>query len=1208
MARNAPVVEQGPTASPVPRGAPNPLAALPDWWALLAGGPGSSSGSYGSNRDPITNAIAPEALLPVCFGQVRVGGTVVYMQGTGSSYTFGQGVIGWCEGEIESIDAIMAGSGGFSARSDDWVTIAVNQHHGEPGGDTNPGNIFGSIKPSFAGCAYTHFQITVPSYLYRWWWTYVPGGYSNPNNSSGGIDAVPWAADVHGLKLYDPRLDSTNGGSGSHRYSDPTTWTYSNNPILICRYILVKYGHLVNGVDIDDPNIAAMAAASDTAGFTCNVVFAAKTLVRDALAVVLQTCNGSPIDVNGKAGFYLDIPNPGASAGTFDEAAGDIWGLKYEWLSARDRYTQYAVSFANASANYKADQTPIFGDPGTFSSEPTVAISSVNTGTNALTMASSPGWSVNDEVLFYQNGGVAVPGVSDGTTYFVKTISGADVTLALVASGTVIDLTGSPVLTTQYLQRVGAAYPPTMVVKLLVVNAPGINTLPAAIILRDFLYNAAAITFRVSGTMNARGINLQQGQKIHLTTLKGVDMDALIVQISGDQSGFFSFVVKPYFADVYGSTPITQGPPIVTPTRPNDINITDRTQTLQILTSTDSTHDNYDVFQLIEYVLPLNYVATIDHLAVRGSEAAGAQSQVWSDLAASEISVSTAGNATATDSTHENLYHTGVRRATRAITYSTRPTVLTDVTTEKTTRIIVQSVSADGSASNGVTVDYTAGVGPSGPPTAPPPASITSPFVIPPGGTATGQGGELQMKELVAGGTNVTGFGAPDALAADLRYVLPATGPATDGQALVYDAAGAYAGRKALKFALPYVEKLMIETPSGAMDGVNRTFVISQLPMTAKILLLSDARGGGALMPLVGGVDYGRDAQTIHLAIAANKPQSSMVAVYSYRAQVGSAVSSSETVPLYLTANTWSAETIGSKGWWDVAFSPTLGTGQGMLAAVSGDGTTTDIATSVNGGVTWVPQTTPATGGYRTIIWGNNEFLATNHVNYNKTMKSSDGVTWVEHTTTGVSYLMGGPVVWTGSSYVMGRGANLGDGPFFTSPNGVAWVDLGNGGATGTTELAALCWWPDLSLLVGVRTSDVVLSSDGGVTWAHAATSFTGVPKSVTGSPLGLLVAAGNFGIATSPTGAVWTTQTTPPIGTYGLGPVVWSEARQLLVVLKQGADDGETGHKAVLTSPDGLAWASHTTPAFAGLGLVCANEIDTLVAVGGSVTMRCLS
>ena len=1039
-----------------------------DWWALLTGG-GSSGGDYGSNRDPVTNAISPDSLLPVVFGQERVGGTMLTIQGVNTSETFGQGVVAWCEGEIESIDAITGGGDGFSARSDDWVTIAVNQHNGEPGGDTNPGNIFGSIKPSFAGCAYTHFQVTVPSYLYRWWWTYVPGGFSNPNNSSGGIDSVPWAADVHGLKLYDPRLDGTNGGTGTQRYADPTTWTYSNNPILIARHILMKYGHLLNAVDIDDANIAAMAAASDAAGFTCNVVFAAKTTVRDALTVVLQTCNGQPITVNGKAGFYLDIPNPGASVGTFSEEDGDIWGLKYEWLSARDRYTQYVVSFANAAADYKADQTPIFGDPGTFSSEPTVAISSVNTGTDTLTMASSPGWAPNDTVLFYQNGGAAVPGITDGTIYYVKTISGTAVTLALVASGATINLTGTPAVTTQYLQRVGAAYPPTIPVKLLVVAAPGVNTLPAAIILRDYAYNSNAINFRVSGTMNARGVGLQQGQKIHVKTLKGVDMDALLIQIPGDQSGFFSFVVKPYSAGVYGSTPITQGPPIVTPTRPNDINVTDRTQTLQVLTSTDSTHDNYDVFQLIEYVLPLNYAATIDHLAVRGSEAAGAQSQGWSDIAASEISVATAGNATATDSTHENLYHTAVRRATRAITYSTRPTVLTDVTTENTTRIIVKSIGADGSASNGVTTDYTAGVGPSAPPPPTTPVGLTSPLVIPPSGTATGLGGELQMKELVAGGTNVTGFGAPDTLAADLRYVLPASAPSIDGQALVFDSASAYAGRKALKFDLPWVEKLMIETPSGAMDGVNRSFVLSELPITAKILLFGDN-----MQPFKGGYDYGRSGQAITLALGANRPVSTLIAVYSYRAQVGSIVGSSETI-----SGAWTL--LGSLGLIGAIARV------GATLYVGGGETSAPAFRSLDAGWTWGPMTI-ATLSFQCLVLDpatpSTLYVASWDSGVYKTTDS--GTTWVPNAVLSgkhCSAIVVHPT--TGTIYV----GTESDGLYKSTDAGATWTAV----TTGVSFIRCLVVDPvtPSTMYASSFFTGVLRSTDSGATWSARSSAPT---------------------------------------------------------------------------------------------------------------------
>jgi hypothetical protein len=50
----------------------------------------------------------------------------------------------------------------------------------------------------------------------------------------GGRPSFLWV--VKGKKCYDPRLDSTvSGGSGSHRWADPSTWEWSENPI-VCAY------------------------------------------------------------------------------------------------------------------------------------------------------------------------------------------------------------------------------------------------------------------------------------------------------------------------------------------------------------------------------------------------------------------------------------------------------------------------------------------------------------------------------------------------------------------------------------------------------------------------------------------------------------------------------------------------------------------------------------------------------------------------------------------------------------------------------------------------------------------------------------------------------------------------------------------------------------------------------------------------------------
>lgn len=46
---------------------------------------------------------------------------------------------------------------------------------------------------------------------------------------TGQLELSAW---VHGRRLYDPRKDSTAGGSGTHRLATPSTWEWSDNPAL----------------------------------------------------------------------------------------------------------------------------------------------------------------------------------------------------------------------------------------------------------------------------------------------------------------------------------------------------------------------------------------------------------------------------------------------------------------------------------------------------------------------------------------------------------------------------------------------------------------------------------------------------------------------------------------------------------------------------------------------------------------------------------------------------------------------------------------------------------------------------------------------------------------------------------------------------------------------------------------------------------------
>jgi hypothetical protein len=70
---------------------------------------------------------------------------------------------------------------------------------------------------------------------------------------------------LRGKKIYDPRLDTTKGGSGSHRQDDPTTWAYSANSSLILLDYLrnTRYGKGIPN-DAFETNYDAFKTSANT--------------------------------------------------------------------------------------------------------------------------------------------------------------------------------------------------------------------------------------------------------------------------------------------------------------------------------------------------------------------------------------------------------------------------------------------------------------------------------------------------------------------------------------------------------------------------------------------------------------------------------------------------------------------------------------------------------------------------------------------------------------------------------------------------------------------------------------------------------------------------------------------------------------------------------------------------------------------------------
>lgn len=122
----------------------------------------------------------------------------------------------------------------------------------------------------------------------------------------------------NGAKLYDPRSDSTNGGSGSQRFSDASTWAFTLNPMVVLYNVLrgVYYsGDWFYGLQSLTakrlPTASWFAAANECdlsvdtnaggteAQYRCGGEIAVDVQPADAMDGLLMACNGRVAEIGG---------------------------------------------------------------------------------------------------------------------------------------------------------------------------------------------------------------------------------------------------------------------------------------------------------------------------------------------------------------------------------------------------------------------------------------------------------------------------------------------------------------------------------------------------------------------------------------------------------------------------------------------------------------------------------------------------------------------------------------------------------------------------------------------------------------------------------------------------------------------------------------------------------------------------------------------
>ena len=145
---------------------------------------------------------------------------------------------------------------------------------------------------------------------------------------------------LKGAKWYDPRKDSTfPGGSGSHRYGDPSTYEWTANPYIIAlNFILGRlegdYSDLESLVrtwglhaDFDDVDIAAFiygANIADANGWTAHGVFTTDDDKKDIISNLLQAGSGTLIVRGSQISCFVNSPKTSVYTLTRADVCGSV--------------------------------------------------------------------------------------------------------------------------------------------------------------------------------------------------------------------------------------------------------------------------------------------------------------------------------------------------------------------------------------------------------------------------------------------------------------------------------------------------------------------------------------------------------------------------------------------------------------------------------------------------------------------------------------------------------------------------------------------------------------------------------------------------------------------------------------------------------------------------------------------------------------------
>jgi hypothetical protein len=377
------------------------------------------------------------------FGQTRVGGVFGYYGASGTENKYFHEIILLAGHECESIEQVYFNDEVVTfdsvtdiADSFPYEDVARAQFFKGDDNQQSPADLIDDTQFLARGRWTATERLRGISHLYL--------RLEYDDAYEGGIPSI--SAVVKGVKVYDPRLDTTEGGSGSHRKGDPTTWEWSENPALILAWYLTYYRERGGyGLPWGKIDIAALVTAANICDesvngkprYTCNGVVDTSMAPGDIIQRIAASMAGNVIWPQGIATIIA-----GSFVTPFMQIDEDDLLTDISIVTSRpiaDSYNEVLASYIEPSSRYALVDMPPMRD------ETLLTVSAFDDGLETITTSTAHGFADGDRVQFRPDtAGNTLPfGLTVGLWYYVDVTSATAFQVTITDGGSVVGFTGA---------------------------------------------------------------------------------------------------------------------------------------------------------------------------------------------------------------------------------------------------------------------------------------------------------------------------------------------------------------------------------------------------------------------------------------------------------------------------------------------------------------------------------------------------------------------------------------------------------------------------------------------------------------------------------------------------------------------------------------------------------------------------------------------